>query len=197
MKKLLIIDIEATCWKVHPPPIHEEFQCEQRREIIEIGIAVLNSKTEKIEKSGSILVKPCYSCISKFCTKLTGITQNDINKKGISFWKACRILKNEYQSEKHAWMSLGYFDKNIMEQNCHLYNVKYPLSKRWINIKNLVGATFKCSEKGLVNTLKMLNLKPEGRHHSGVDDAINEARIVKETLWNSQYHLKRMGKLCQ
>lgn len=88
--KILVIDIESTCWK--------EPQIEDNSEIIEIGICPIDTKSGDALESRSIIIKPEYSKVSEFCTKLTTITQEDVDA-GISFKDACSILVDEYNSK--------------------------------------------------------------------------------------------------
>ena len=52
-----------------------------RTEIIEFPAFLLNSRTGQIEDSFHSLIKPVINPIlTEFCTKLTGISQDDVNK---------------------------------------------------------------------------------------------------------------------
>ncbi len=61
MKEIIVVDIEATCWKGKPP-------IGMKSEIIEVGVCTLNTQTGEILNNKGILVKPENSEISKFCT---------------------------------------------------------------------------------------------------------------------------------
>jgi len=174
--KIIVVDVEATCWQGYPP----KGQC---RQIIEIGICFLDIKTHKISDNRSILVKPSYSKLSEFCTELTSLTQEVIDKKGIPLVDACSILKNEYNSNKCIWASYGDFDKNIFNENCRKEGVKYPFSKKHINVKLLFGLKQKLSKDvGMARALKMLDIPLKGKHHRGVDDSFNIAHILATCL---------------
>ncbi len=67
LDRILVVDVEATCWRGPNPPGMET-------DIIEIGIALLNVKKGTITDNRSILVIPERSEISDFCTELTSIT---------------------------------------------------------------------------------------------------------------------------
>ena len=103
LHQILVVDIEATCWETKPPRGQES-------EIIEIGICVLDVRLRKRVEKRSILVKPEHSKVSPFCTKLTTLTQEEVDT-GISFQEACRILKKEYGSKKRVWASYGDYDR--------------------------------------------------------------------------------------
>ena len=83
-----VIDVEATCWEGNPPP-------GQRQEIIEIGVCPLEVSTGRRLEKRSILVRPERSRVSAFCTNLTTLTQQQV-ERGTSFREACAILRRDY-----------------------------------------------------------------------------------------------------
>jgi len=174
--KCLLVDVEATCWRGAPPK-------GMFNEIIEIGLAVFNYDTYEIEERRSLLVKPKFSKISKFCTELTTIDQELLDKEGMSFYEACEILREEYGSKRRIWVSWGDYDRRAFEVNCQMLRVPYPFGKTHFNQKALFAMMYKMKqEPGVQTALKKLGLEFEGQAHRGVDDAYNTARILKEML---------------
>lgn len=170
---ILVVDLEATCWKGNPPE-------GMHKEIIEFGIAVVDFQTKEILETDSLIVKPKFSEISKFCTELTTITQEFIDEHGISFEDACNILRTKYKSERRLWASWGKYDFNQINSDCSLRNVKFPMGRDHYNLKPLFS--FKhglTGELGVGTALEHLGLKFEGVQHRGGDDAKNIARILK------------------
>jgi len=58
-------------------------------------------------------------------------------------------------------------------------------AERWINLKPAFMEVYEIYTKrglGMVRMLEMLNLDLLGRHHSGIDDCRNIARIVKKMI---------------
>lgn len=168
-----VIDLEACCWYGNPP-------AGQYKEIIEIGIACVDYHTKEIVESRSIIVKPEFSDISEFCTKLTTLTPEFIQENGIPFKKACKILMEEFNSEKRMWFSWGDYDRTAFEKECAFKKIKYPLGKTHFNLKEWYA--FKHGSKqspGVSSALKELGIEFEGTQHRGVDDAINTAKILK------------------
>lgn len=98
--QIIVVDIECTCWR--------ESQTDNIGEIIEIGISPIDTKSGTVLESRSIIVKPEHSDVSEYCTRLTTLTQEDVDS-GISFKDACDILVNEYNSKKYMWCSYGFF----------------------------------------------------------------------------------------
>lgn len=175
--QILVIDIEATCW--------EEDGDYQRKhsEIIEIGVCLLDRKTRKIVKSESILVKPKFSKISEFCTKLTSITPEMVEEEAIDLDDACDILMRKYNSEDLTWGSYGNYDRSFLIEQCRKQRALYPMSEDHLNIKYLFQKHFNMNKGiGMERALKQLNITLEGHHHRGVDDAKNTAKILAKIL---------------
>jgi len=170
--KIIIIDLEATCWNGKVPP-------GEVSEIIEIGICLLDRHTGEVSKNKGILVKPEKSKISPFCTELTTLTQEMLDKEGISFEKACIILQQEFDSLQYTWASYGAYDQKMMTAQCKTFDVPYPLSQDHINVKKLFAEKKGLTKKiGMNGALHILNMPLEGTHHRGVDDAKNIAKIL-------------------
>lgn len=169
---ILIIDLEATCWKGEIPE-------GEKHEIIEIGICELNKHTGEITKNKGILVKPTQSKVSSFCTELTTITQELLDTEGVSFEEAIAILKEDYQSDQFMWASYGQYDLNMLKRQCKAQKVVYPLSNQHINVKEFFAETKGLSHKvGMNEALEILDIPLEGTHHRGVDDVKNIAKIL-------------------
>ncbi|WP_353149528.1 3'-5' exonuclease [Chryseobacterium sp.] len=131
-ENILIVDLEATCWKNRPPRGQES-------EIIEIGACIMNAKTGKISKNEGILVKPRHSKVSPFCTELTTLTQNMLDSEGILLDDAFDILRAEYDSEELTWASYGNYDLNMLQNQARRFYLDYPMSDDHINVKTLFG----------------------------------------------------------
>lgn len=172
--QILVVDIESTCWG--------EPETDNISEIIEIGICPIDTKSGNLLKPRDIIVKPEHSTVSEFCTRLTTLTQEDVDN-GISFKDACEILVNEYNSKTYVWGSYGYYDKNQFGFQCVRDNVEYPFSKAHINVKQLFALKYSLrKDVGMKKALKLLNIPLIGVHHRGIDDARNVAKILSEIL---------------
>jgi inhibitor of KinA sporulation pathway (predicted exonuclease) len=173
-KLVNVIDLEACCWYGNPPS-------GQYKEIIEIGITTVDFYTKDVIESRSIIVKPEFSEISDFCTKLTTLTPGFVKENGVTFKKACKILMEEFNSEKRMWFSWGDYDRTAFEKECSLKNIKYPLSKTHFNLKELYSFKFGFKQSQSVTTaLKNLGIEFDGTQHRGVDDSRNTAYILQK-----------------
>lgn len=171
-----VIDLEACCW-MSPIPNG------QYKEIIEIGITCVDYFTKEITESRSIIVKPEFSEISAFCTKLTTITPELIEKEGVTFKQACKILLSDFSSDERMWMSWGDYDRISMEQESNLKGIKYPLSRTHFNLKEWYAFKYGIKQAPSVsNALKELGLTFEGQCHRGVSDSFNTAKILQKLI---------------
>lgn len=176
--EIIILDLESTCWETgntNPPN-------GQRQEIIEIGIAILNTQSLRITDEVSIVIKPEHSTISQYCTNLTSLTQADVDE-GISLEEASALMMDEFKTHKRPWGSWGAWDRDMLHRDCELKDVIFPLTNRHINIKALFPIVFNLSKDcGLDKACELLKLPFEGRHHRGIDDAKMTAKIFAECL---------------
>jgi len=169
LDKILVVDLETTCW--------EKRQRGQIMEVIEMGVCLLDIGSGEITDRQGILIKPVYSAVSEFCTKLTTLTQGQVDA-GIMFREGCLKLEDEYQSKKRVWASYGDFDRRQIEKECRLKNVPYPFGSRHINVKTLFAIKHRLAEEiDMDKAVALLGLELIGTHHRGVDDAYNAARI--------------------
>jgi len=175
LDKILVIDLEATCWEGDPPP-------GQDREIIEIGLCLLDVATCQRIESRSLLVRPEHSTVSDYCTRLTTLTPEQVDA-GVSLREACQILERDYRSKKRLWASYGDYDRKKLWAECESHGIEYPFGPSHLNVKSLLSVAFNLKkELPLDKALAMLGFPLEGTHHRGDDDAWNIARILAHIL---------------
>jgi inhibitor of KinA sporulation pathway (predicted exonuclease) len=181
---LLVIDVEATCWK-------DYYHKKSQSEIIEIGGVIL------IEKNGELIIANSFSefikpkinpILSDFCKKLTSIKQEDIDD-ALSFNEALRSFINKAKEsvggiscKKMVFASWGNWDKKMLKKECKRNNKHYPFGRYWDISK---GFSLFLNEKrsyGVSNALKKLNLDFIGTPHRAVSDAFNTSRIIQRSM---------------
>lgn len=180
----LILDFEATC------EANKQI-CPQ--EVIEFPCLKMNAKTLEIDSVFHQYVKPeTHPILTPFCTELTGIIQSMVeNQPNLATvmeqfdqWLVNEKLKRSNEvTSPFTWtfITCGDWDFNILlQKQCQNLGIKLPLYFHyWINVKKPV---FQCTKKfprGMMHMLELLDLKHEGRHHSGIDDVKNISNIVK------------------
>ena len=168
---IIVIDLEATCWGGDPPP-------GEQSEIIEIGLCILDTKSGERIKRDSILVRPERSKVSPFCTKLTTLTQAQVDQ-GSSFSDAIQYLSKTYRPHDYTWASYGDYDRVKLESQCREWGISYPFGRTHINVKNMLALSLNLpAEIGLDRALDQLGLPMEGTHHRGDADAWNIGAIL-------------------
>jgi len=173
----LVVDIEATCWeKPKDQPAGET------NEIIEIGITQISLRDLTISEPRAILVKPITSKVSKFCTRLTTLTQDQVDT-GISFREACEYLIKEMETRKIPWISWGDYDCKQFKYQCDESKAPYPFGAGHWNFKDTFAKMMGLEhDVGLSVALKMMGLEFTGTPHRGADEAFNIAKVAIESF---------------
>lgn len=172
---IMVVDVESTCWPQGEKPEG------QNSEIIEIGVCPISVKLRKTYQARQILIRP-QSTVSKFCTDLTGWTNEDLVDAG-SYADAVQILTKDLDTKQHVWASYGDYDRKMFEKESSWNHCTYPFGSRHINVKTLFALRFglQC-EVGMDKALHIAGLELKGQHHKGIDDAKNIAQLLIETL---------------
>ena len=177
---MAIVDLEATCYNTTPE------NAANAKEVIEVGWVLLNLKTLEVEQKAQFYVKPTSSYVSEFCTELTGISPQVV-ENAPSFSETMQLLQALHT--KHGvtfWGSFGGYDRRQLLRQCESEAVPYPWAgDEHIDLKVLCSRLLsrsKARRPGLRAALDLVGLSFEGRHHSGVDDAYNAARVVVALL---------------
>jgi inhibitor of KinA sporulation pathway (predicted exonuclease) len=175
LDRVVIIDVEATCWGGEPPP-------GEVSEIIEIGACLLDPSSGEIAEKVSVLVRPTRSRVSDYCTRLTTLTPKMV-ASGVAFADACALLERSFGSRDRPWASYGDYDRLQFERQCALEGVRYPFGPSHLNVKTIAAlAQGRPVEVGLPDALGDFGLDFRGVHHRGVDDAWNVARLLAAAL---------------
>jgi inhibitor of KinA sporulation pathway (predicted exonuclease) len=174
---VIVVDVESTCWEDSPPP-------GEVSEIIEIGVCPLELSTARRLEKRSILVRPKRSRVSEFCTRLTTLTQEQVDG-GVTFTEACEVLRKEYQTRERVWASFGDYDRTMFQKQCEAIGVPYPFGPRHLNVKTLFSISRGLlHEIGMGEALELMGAPLEGTHHRGDDDAWNIAGILAALVGN-------------
>lgn len=175
LDKILVVDVEATCWHGGPPP-------GQAREIIEVGLTLLDVPSLTRGSKTSLLVRPTTSEVSAFCTELTTLTADQV-AGGLSFAGACAELAGRHQAADRMWASWGDFDRTLFEDQCRREEVPYPFGPTHLNVKSLFAlARGLRAEVGMLKALEQAGVPHEGTHHRGHDDSWNIAALLAGLL---------------
>lgn len=178
--KIIIAAVKSTCWKDKPN--------NKNSEVIEFGACLLDVKTGNIEHKIGTLVQPKFSRIDHYCTERTGISQYEVEEKGMTFLELCTFIKEEFDTKKYAWAGYGDFVRVLIQRQCFKSHVWTPFSNTYVNAKYLFALKYHFEEQvGLYKALEVANLKFVGEQRNAFDEAMNTAHLLYRTL-NSDYH---------
>ncbi|CAF0956251.1 unnamed protein product [Brachionus calyciflorus] len=168
----------------------------------------VNCKNFEIESVFHQYVEPMVNKkLTKFCTDLTGITQEMVDGKS-NIIDTLKLADEWIHKNQDLKIDENGFGKNfifllcgdwdlikMLPSQCKYFNIEYPnYFKKWINIKKSFADLTSHFPKGMPVMLNALNLSLDGRHHSGIDDCRNIAKIAKE-MANRGYVFKQTSKI--
>jgi inhibitor of KinA sporulation pathway (predicted exonuclease) len=175
---MIIIDIEATCWK------NRKLFQKENQETIEIGAVKLNPEMTEVVDEFQIFIKPViHPSLSDFCTELTTITQADVDNAPL-FKEAWETHFLPWIGEETRFGSWGNFDLKMLKKDCERSSSEFPF-KKFCNIsRTCYGSRRKAGRR--------LGIKFEGTRHRAHDDARHGGRLFvgalkegrKYKLWN-------------
>eukprot|EP00732_Lithocolla_globosa_P005901 Lithocolla_globosa_v1_NODE_6440_length_1087_cov_3.707364.p1 type:complete len:257 gc:universal NODE_6440_length_1087_cov_3.707364:2-772(+) len=175
-----VIDFEASCDT-------KEQMNRGDMEIIEFPIVLLHLPSKEIVSEFHYYIQTSkYPLISTYCVEKTGITQTLLDSKGISFQHCMQLvlkwLEEETNFDNTVMITCGKWDLGTqLPRQCQENGVVLPETFRnWVNVKEPFKEIFPGFKKAVTMStmLKTLSLPLVGKHHSGLDDSRNIAKIV-------------------
>lgn len=183
IKYICVLDFEATCWD--ETSVHNKNKSQV--EIIEFPSILYKLENNKLEKISEFheYVKPIINpVLSDFCTKLTGIKQETVDKAstfpGVFNRHYKWLQTNVTELDNLSFLTCGMWDLKIQLPR-ELNNKKLKNKEAYayfINIKDEFEYFYKTKANGMAGMLKYLKMPLLGKHHSGKDDTFNISRIL-------------------
>ncbi len=173
-KKILVVDLEATC-------SDDGSITSEEMEIIEIG-ACWATESGVVLQRFQHFVRPLQRPIlTPFCTSLTGISQQDVDSAPL-FPVAAQALRDfvaETSSLDPVWISWGAHDFKQMQRDSERHGIASPLTIPHQNAKRLFAKAQRIGkEVGMAKACALAKIEMEGQHHRGLDDAVNIAKLM-------------------
>jgi len=184
----VVLDFEATCDRPAPQP----------QEVVEFPSVLLSGETFEILDEFRSFVRPVHHRrLSPFCTELTGITQEQVDPAE-SFdtvwanhiaWLRSNNLRvaSDDEGADFSFILCGDWDLlRMLPAQCRA--CRPPIEsiphayRQWINIKKHFAASSGISPRkapGMAGMLRRLGIELTGRHHCGIDDCRNIAKIAR------------------
>ncbi|MBT3198358.1 MAG: exonuclease domain-containing protein [Phycisphaerales bacterium] len=183
----VVLDFEATCDRGKAPG---------PQEIIEYPSVLLSGETFDVINEFRSFVRPLHNPrLTPFCLELTGITQQQVDQARLFpdvladhlAWLRGNNLRVTSQGSgaNFAFISCGDWDLlKMFPSQCRaclppVGDIPHAFS-RWVNIKKHFAAWRGVTKvPGMAGMLRKLGLELTGRHHSGIDDCRNIAKIAR------------------
>ncbi|MGF1468421.1 MAG: 3'-5' exonuclease [Sandaracinaceae bacterium] len=186
----VLLDFEATCDEGAPP---------RPQEIIEFPSVLMSARTFEIEDEFESFVRPVHHpTLTDFCRELTGIEQSYVDRaetfpavleRHLAWLRDRGLTSGGGREERFAFVTCGDWDLGTMLprqlQVCEPPPSTVPAPyRRWINIKRPFRAWrgTKRRTTSMVGMLEELDLELTGRHHRGIDDCRNLAKVLRRLL---------------
>lgn len=183
---LCIIDFEATC---------DENNNKWDNEIIEFGCVFYQLGAPGPEFEFQSFVRPVKNpALTRFCTKLTGITQRDVDAAGEfpdvlnRFNAALAAGLGPDFKDKTLFASWGYYDFRQLKRDCKRHKAEFPFHAWHLNIKQEYLAFYKQTEGYLGAATDQLGIEWVGKAHRGIDDAGMANKVLKRMV-NDGYQI--------
>ena len=192
MKKLL------NQFKGHKCLVFMDFEGTQfSHEMIAIGAVLTiidkNGNIKKYKEPFKLFVKS-KNRVGKVVTNLTGITDDKLQKEGVSFAQALFAFKKYcgISFKKASFITFGNHDMKILSSSLS-YNLDTPreivsqMQKNYVDYLSFISEFIKDEGNNpysLVNYIKHFNLQEAGNAHDPEVDAINLAHLYQAFLDN-------------
>jgi len=173
--KIVCFDLEMCCWK------DETETGKKTGEIIEIGLCKIDLEKGTILKRAQYYVKPEKDEISEFCTDLTKITKQIINKQGRPLAEVIKTMIKNFGGSNCVYAAWGR-DDQVLFNECIEKGIQLPFDN-YLNIALLDRVKNRRNSKvNMIDVMNEYDLAFEGQLHSGADDAYNLGRLCLKIL---------------
>ncbi|CAJ1978524.1 unnamed protein product [Sphenostylis stenocarpa] len=171
---------------------------EGRVEILEFPVLMISAKTLQVEDIFHRFVRP--SKMSE--RRINEYIENKYGKLGVDkVWHDTAIPFTEVIQQFGVWLmrnklwmgaelnnaafvTCGNWDlKTKVLQQCEVSKIKLPpYFMEWVNLKDLYLNFYNRRATGMITMMKELQIPLMGRHHLGIDDTRNIARVLQRML---------------
>jgi len=181
LETFAILDLEWTSWQ---GSVQRGWSADfEEREIVEIGVLKICNTPElqECDRLG-IITKPTINPqLSDYFYQLTGISQQQVDEKGIEFSDAISQLHDFIGTDCRPVYTFGT-DGDVLHYNCQIKHIGYPFKPYLFqNIRPLFARQFNVEEHTLVSGRlpeDMGFISPH-RIHRAVDDCLCIAQALR------------------
>lgn len=173
----VVVDLEWNQAMSSKSSVFNKLPIRLRGEIIEIGAVKLNDNFEPTEEF-TIDVKPIYFKRMHYkVKKLTGFDAERLSR-GIAFEDAFEQF-HQWCGEDVTFLTWGFDDKGIMEQNIIIHDLDWDWIAGWVNLQliyNIQTGGDK-NQKSLATAMEHFEIEQTRTAHDALGDAYNTALV--------------------
>ena len=125
-KEIIVLDTEFTCWQGSDE--NAWTAPGQSKELVQIGaIRLRTSDFAEIDKFAALIKPTANPVLSDYFVELTGITQKEVDKNGLSFKKACSMFFDwAGKASLYSWSAGDFW---ALAETCKINNMISPFKK--------------------------------------------------------------------
>jgi len=175
-RKLLVVDLEATCWA-------RGEHVQERMETIEIGALLVDPGGGTPRREFQCFVRPSrHARLSDFCIQLTSIQQSDVDRAPTFAPAFAAFLEWLGEPREVRFASWGDYDRRQLLRDCDAAGIVNPLAEDTLNLKHICCPMIGMKPGGMAQALARAGLALDGTHHRALDDARNILRLAERAF---------------
>lgn len=174
----IIVDLEWNQAMSSTSPVFNHLPIHLRGEIIEIGAVKLNSDLTPGEEFRCYVNPVWFKKMHYKVKALTGIDSNVLSH-ALSFPKALKKFLS-WCGPDCTFMTWGFDDSGIMEQNCIIHDLDIDWMGKWINLQviyNILTEDEDHNQKSLETAMEHFGIEQTRSAHDALGDAYNTALV--------------------
>ena len=190
-KYALVFDLEMTC---------DQDKDSMKSETIEVGLVVVDMESLEVVDTFESFVKPVLNpVLTRFASKLTGITQEDVDSAD-GYEDVSSRLGDFLEPYRDAVaLQWGTGDMRQIVSDCDLHNVPNPFGEiKHYDLKKSYGKMYyQKNSIGLRRVMEMLGIERVGDEHRALSDAMMTFEVMKfiKEKWSDEYKKMVLSKM--
>lgn len=191
--KIVVLAGTFTTWERDQKPV------DAFHELIAAGIALIDNRNFSIEKEPEyFLIKPETCQVSNYCTQKTGISNDMVQKDGVTFKEFTECIQDEFETNARSWATFGDYTRTVVSRQARkkdIWDAQYPFSERHFNIKGFFALPFaQNADYNLTRSLEHLGQNFVGESTNPADIAYNTARLFASMLKSLRDNQQEVSK---
>ena len=174
----IVLDMEWNQPWPGSPSARKVLPVQIRGEIIQIG-AVRVTEDQQVADEFQVLIKPkYYRRLNRRVSKLTGIKESQLREEGVPMKEAMEQFR-AWCGEDITFLTWGFDDITILQENLQLYDIENSWTNRWYNAQMIFNAQTDGSnaQKALKTAMEIFGIEATRPAHDALGDAYHTALI--------------------